>query len=135
MIEIGSETIIREGGTNPLKTESWENWVKLHTLELLHDFPRVVRDIEQDLLMDNNYREVKSKFNHHLKVDEIEKAIREMYRDHWIEVEGYKCGCCEKLAPHPWQEILKHVSSFKLTKRGRDLVPKYKVPVDCNPAP
>ena len=122
-------SVIREGGKTPLKVAGWLDAIKSIMLDEMNDrFGSCdVRLLENHVFSDRQYEWIKSRFCHEVKMDDAHLTIQEMYRDGWIEAIGYTCECC-KGKEHPWQEILKHVTVFRLTAKGRELIPEHIMP-------
>jgi hypothetical protein len=62
------------------------------------------------------------RFGHNTTIEEVETAIKKAYADGLIEPSDYVCKCCKGKTFLP-KEILDHVTAFRLTDEGRNIIP------------
>jgi hypothetical protein len=119
--------VIFEGGKNPMAVQTWQDSIKLSLLESLYSHGLNLEDMRSRLFHGPQYYSFKMEFQRTLTVIDVDSVIREMFRDGSIEPFMYKCDCCKgaKLSP---ENVLDHVTGFRLTQAGRARIPEHIFP-------
>jgi hypothetical protein len=119
--------IIFEGGKNPMTINTWQDEVKLTILESLYHYGLNLEDMRNRLYREPYYSWFTKRHERRLAQEEVRVIIVDMFREGSIEGWQYKCECCKNTQIAP-EKILDHVTGFRLTAKGRDLIPEHIFP-------
>ncbi len=119
-------SVIREGGREPIVVNSWQSAVKSCLLDRIYHNANVA-DLyyEVESRLDHNY--IQKEYHHKVTREDVDTMVKEMFRDGWIEANGFKCECC-RLRVFSSEEILKHAWRFVLTEKGYEKVHEHIFP-------
>jgi hypothetical protein len=119
--------VIFEGGKNPMIVKTWQDAVKLIILESLYNHGLNLPDIMFRLYSEPQYSWFMRQHERSLTQQEAKAVIVEMFRDGLIEGGQYKCECCKSAQIAP-EKVFDHIIGFKITGKGRDLIPEHIFP-------
>lgn len=125
-------SVIREGGSNPISVNTWQDALKAALLERMYDEGQrgASKDDFWHRLHQYFYQDLDSfakKYGHKITEQDVKESLKEMLDNGWIEVAEFPCQCCS-LVNRNLEELLKHATRLKLTRKGYDRVTEHIFP-------